>query len=65
MKVIKHINIKEVILHLDEKLNLDQWYTLQEIKEYLKCSEIIKIKYLGCGYDDTYEYQYKIKYMEL
>jgi hypothetical protein len=65
MNVISRHNIKEVILHLAEELDLDSWETSSDLQIYLKCGEILKIKYLGCTWDDEYTYQYKIKYIEL
>lgn len=65
MKVISRYNIKEVILHLAEGLDLDCWETSSNLQEYLKCGKILKIKYLGCTWDDEYTYEYRIKYMEL
>lgn len=65
MKVISRYNIKEVILHLEEKLDLDNWTTSSDLQAYLKCGEIMEIKYIGCTWDDEYTYQYHIKYMEL
>lgn len=65
MKVLSIYNVKEVILHLAEELDLDRWETSSDLQEYLKCGEILKIKYLGFSWDDEYTYQYKIKYMEL
>lgn len=65
MKVLSRHDIKETILHLAEQLDLDRWETSNVLQEYLKCREILKIKYLGCSYDDEYSYEYKIKYVEL
>lgn len=65
MKVISRYNIKEVILHLGEELDLDDWTTSSDLQEYLKCGEITEIKYLGCTRGDEYAYEYHIKYMEL
>ena len=65
MKVLSRYNVKEVILHLAEELDLDRWTTSVDLQEYLKCGEIIKIKYIGCSWDDEYTYQYKIKYIVL
>ena len=62
MKVLSRYNVKEVILHLAEQLDLDCWTTSVDLQEYLKCGEILEIKYLGCTCDDEYMYQYKIKY---
>ena len=65
MNVLSRHYIKETVLFLAEELDLDGWYTSRDIQEYLKCGEILKIKYLGCTWNDEYKYQYKIKYMEL
>lgn len=65
MKVLSRHDIKETILYLTEQLDLDRWETSSDLQQYLKCGEILKIKYLGCSYDDEYVYQYKIKYLEL
>lgn len=65
MKVLSRHDIKETILYLDEELDLDKWETHSDLQEYLKCGEILKIKYLGCSWDDEYSYQYRIKYLEL
>lgn len=65
MKVLSRHDIKETILHLAEQLDLDRWETSNDLQEYLKCREILKIKYLGCTWDDELTFQYKIKYMEL
>ena len=65
MKVLSRYNVKETVLFLAEELDLDGWCTSTDIQEYLKCGEILNIKYLGCSWDDEYNYQYKIKYMEL
>lgn len=65
MKALSRYNVKEVILHLAEKLDLDCWETSSNLQEYLKCGEIMKIKYLGCTWDDGYTYGYHIKCMGL
>lgn len=65
MKVLSRRDIKETVLFLAEKLDLDGWETHSDLQIYLKCGEILKIKYLGCAWDDEYTYQYKIKYSEL
>lgn len=65
MKVLAKYNVKEVIIHLAEKLDLDDWRTSSRLQEYLKCGEILKIKFMSCSFDDEYTYEYKIKYMEL
>ena len=65
MNVISKHDIKETVLFLAEELDLDGWETSSDLQIYLKCGEILKIKYLGCTRDDEYTYQYKIKYMEL
>ena len=65
MNVISKHDIKETVLFLAEELDLDGWCTSTDIQEYLKCGEILNIKYLGCSWDVEYNYQYKIKYMEL
>lgn len=65
MKVLSRQDIKETVLFLAEELDLDIWTASSDIQEYLKCGEILNIKYLGCSWDDEYNYQYKIKYMEL
>ena len=65
MKVLSRHDIKETILFLAEELDLDRWGTHSDLQIYLKCGEILKIKYLGCTWDDEYSHQYKIKYLEL
>lgn len=65
MKVLSRYNIKEVILHLEEKLDLDDWTTSSDLQEYLKCGEILEVQYFGCSWDDEYMYEYRIKYIEL
>ena len=65
MNVISKHDIKETVLFLAEELDLDRWETSSDLQIYLKCGEILKIKYLGFSWDDEYTYQYKIKYMEL
>lgn len=65
MTVISKFNIKEVILHLEEELDLDDYRANYDIQAYLKCGEILEVKYLGCTWDDEYTYQYHIKYLEL
>ena len=44
MKVLAKYNIKEVILYLDEKLDLDIWTTSSDLQQYLKYGEILKNK---------------------
>ena len=65
MKVLSRHDIKETVLFLADELDLDIWNASSELQEYLKCGEILEIKYLGCTWNDEYTYQYKIKYMEL
>ena len=65
MKVLSRRYIKETILLLAEELYLDGWETNSDLQQYLKCGEILKIKYLGCTWDDEYLYEYRIKYLEL
>ena len=65
MKVLSRHDIKETILLLEEELDLDGWETHSDLQQYLKCGEILKIKYLGCTWDDEYSYEYRIKYLEL
>ena len=68
MKVIKRIEVKEVILHLDEKIELDNWMDISDLQIYLGCGEIIDIEYIGGVVNDDLEgftYEYRIKYMEL
>lgn len=65
MKVLSRHDIKETILLLAEELDLDGWETNSDLQQYLKCGEILKIKYLGCTWDDEYLYEYRIKYLEL
>ena len=65
MKVLSRQDIKETVLFLAEELDLDIWTASSDLQIYLKCGEILEIKYLGCTWDDEYTYQYKIKYMEL
>lgn len=65
MKVLSRYNIKEVILHLAEELDLDDWSTSSDLQIYLQCGEILEVQYFGCSWDDEYMYEYRIKYMEL
>ncbi len=65
MKVLSRHDIKETILLLAEELDLDDWRTSSDLQIYLKCGEILEIKYLGCTWDDEYLYEYRIKYLEL
>ncbi len=64
MKVLSRHDIKETILLLAEELDLDDWRTSSDLQIYLKCGEILEIKYLGCTWDDEYLYEYRIKYLE-
>jgi hypothetical protein len=65
MKVLSRRDIKETILLLAEELDLDSWETNSDLQQYLKCGEILKIKYLSCTWNDEYTYEYRIKYLEL
>lgn len=47
--------IETTILLLAEELDLDGWETNSDLQQYLKCGEILKIKYLGCTWDGEYE----------
>lgn len=65
MKVLAVRKVKEVQIQLDEVLDLERWETSSDLQLFLKCGEILEVKYIDCHFDDTVVYNYSIKYLEL
>ena len=67
MNVLNIINIKEVVIHVDNRIYLYNGEYALSLQVQLKCEEILEAKYLGYTVNIYNEavYKYIIKYIEL